>query len=151
MDEEAADQTPLPGVRLDEAQGRAMYERMQSLYMDPFSLDGKPSNCAFANREPSGWHRLADRAWMADGTPVIFIQEAGRVRSWPQEVHAATMGQVRAYYEVRNPWEEYDVYILPADLAWCFVVTHDDACFFARPKDAPADGDTGASRAKTPS
>ena len=133
MHDEPPDQTPLPGVKVGDTEGRAMYERMQALYMGPFTLDGTPSNCAFSNLEPSGWDRLGDRAWVADDAPVVFVFEANRVRSWPQCVHAATMGQVRAYYEVRDPWEEDDVYILPPDMGWCFVVTHHDLCFMARP------------------
>ena len=110
MDKETPDQTPLPGSKVDEPEGRASYERMQSLYMEPFSRNGTPSRCAFPNIEPSSWSQFRDRAWVADDTRVIFIEEAGRVRSWPQEVHVATMGQVRAYYEVREPWEFADVY-----------------------------------------
>lgn len=63
------------------------------------------------------------------------------------------MGQVRTYFDVRNPWEDFDVYILPPDFDWCFVVTHHDACFLARPRDTSNDDadSAGVGGANSPS
>jgi len=49
----------------------------------------------------------------------------------------STWGEFVAFVEAREPWQDYDVCVLPADGDWCVAITHNDRVSIVHDGNAP--------------
>jgi hypothetical protein len=83
-----------------------------------------PTACRLIGRRDENLLKLSP---FRDALEVMLLFEgSGRV-------FRASTEDVRRFLFSRQPWEDYDMLIIPADFSWCIGITHNDDVILAEP------------------
>lgn len=121
----------LPGKRLDNVDAQRIFQKFIEKFRTDDPLRNVPTHCDFKQHGALFWGHLFDDRWIPDDQMLYYIEETGLMQRFPQEVRFASMEAIREYLRRRDPWKFADTYILPKDLSWCIVITHDDICLIS--------------------
>lgn len=120
MSESTTEETPRPGTRLSDAEAARLIADFEARYRRPRAGQhpSVPTWCTFEQCARSD-DKVLESIEPASHPWFFVYFEGGR------HFRRATLGEIRWYLEAREPWEDYDIYILPPGLEWCVAFTHE--------------------------
>ena len=112
------EQTPLPGYTVDPKEMARILPSFLAKYRLNKKKTSVPTACILDGPERRD---IFDADYFRSERATYFLFEH------PRRLHSATARELKAYLQARQPWEDYDICVFPADLEWCIGLTHNES------------------------